>query len=158
MEGRTYRFFKGDPLFPFGFGLSYASFTYSSVKVEQRVRAGQNISISADVTNSGTVAGDEVVQLYLTSTFRGTRVPVRTLVGVQRINLRPGEKKAVTFAVDPRAMSIVMDDGKRFVQPGEVRFSIGGEQPGFSGFADASSTTTIGGSFRITGSSVELPK
>jgi beta-glucosidase len=158
MEGRTYRFFNGTPLFPFGFGLSYANFSYSKVKAQSSVRAGQNISISAEVTNTGKVAGDEVVQLYLTSTFTGTRVPVRSLVAVKRIHLRPGEKKTVNFTVDPRAMSIVMDDGKRFVQPGEMRFSIGGEQPAFSGLAHASSTTTVEGSFRITGPAVELPK
>jgi len=79
-------------------------------------------------------------------------MPIRSLAGVQRVSLRPGEKRTVTFTIDPRAMSVVMDDGRRLVEPSEVRFSIGGGQPGNG------SSPTIGGSFKITGSAVELPK
>jgi len=158
MEGRTYRFFRGDPLFPFGHGLSYAKFDYARLNLKKEVKAGQPIVVTAEVNNSSSVAGDEVVQLYLTNTYSGTRMPIRSLVGVQRINLRPNEKRPVTFTLDPRAMSAVMDDGGRIVQPAEIRVSIGGKQPGFTGLADAPSTNTVSGTFRVTGEPYQLPK
>lgn len=152
MDGRTYRFFKGEPLYPFGYGLSYSTFGYAKLKAPKQVKAGGSISLSVEVSNTGRVAGDEIVQLYLTNSFTGTRMPIRSLAGVQRVFLGPGEKKTVSFSVDPRAMSVVLDDGRRVVEPGEISFSIGGGQPGNK------MSPTIGGSFKITGSAVDLPK
>ena len=158
MDGRTYRFFKGDPLYPFGHGLSYSKFDYSNLKLKSEIKAGQNITLTAEVANSSTIAGEEVVQMYLSNSYSGTRMPIRTLVGVQRINLEPNEKKSISFKLDPRAMSVVMDDGSRVVQPAEIRISIGGKQPNFTGGGRAATVDTVAGAFRITGTPVALPK
>jgi beta-glucosidase len=88
MKGRTYRFFEGEPLFPFGYGLSYTTFTYRNLKV-----SGSKVSV--DVENTGTMAGEEVVQLYLKSS-------VRSLQGFRRITLRPKERRTVEFTLPPK--------------------------------------------------------
>src|ERR671939_1680251 len=102
MEGRTYRYFKGQPLYPFGHGLSYTRFTYSGLKVSSpRVSPTDKVTVSATVENAGRVEGDEVVQLYVTDAEASVRVPVRSLAGVERVRLKPGERRAVSFTVDP---------------------------------------------------------
>jgi beta-glucosidase len=85
-------------------------------------------------------------------------VPVRSLAGVTRIHLNGGERRTITFTLDPRQMSVVLDDGKRVALPSDFAISIGGEQPGFTGRADASSTSTVSGKFRTTGKTIELPQ
>ena len=134
MEGRTYRYFKGEPLYPFGYGLSYTKFAYSNLRFESKtVKAGEPLKVSVDVTNSGDRQGDEVVQLYLTDTAASAPVPIRTLVGFERISLRPREKRSVTFTITPRQMSLIDDAGKRVIEPGEFAISIGGGQVGLKG-------------------------
>jgi beta-glucosidase len=128
MARRTYRYFDGEPLYPFGYGLSYTSFGYSDAKVPSQVSATGSAGISVDVTNSGSMAGDEVVELYLT--HRGVAAtPIRALQGVQRIHLERGAKKTVSFTVQDRALSIVDESGKRRIVPGTVDVWIGGGQP-----------------------------
>ena len=158
MEGRTYRYFKGEPLYPFGHGLSYATFGYSELKAPANVDAGKDVVVSAMVQNMGKTAGDEVVQLYVTNPSTKGRTPIRSLAGVQRINLKPAEKRMVTFMLTPRQMSVVLNDGGRVVEPGEIQISVGGKQPGFAGSADASTTSVVSGRFTIIGKPVELPK
>jgi beta-glucosidase len=129
MQGRTYRYFKGEPLYPFGYGLSYTNFAYSNLRVESKTaKAGEPVKVSVDVTNAGDREGDEVVQLYLTDTAASAPVPIRTLVGFDRITLRPREKRNVTFTITPRQMSLIDDTGKRVIEPGEFAFNIGGGQ------------------------------
>src|SRR5215203_3228866 len=99
MEGRTYRYFRGDPLYPFGYGLSYTKFSYGNLKLKNKIKAGENLTVSVEVENTGTLAGDEVVQLYLTDTLASVPVPVRNLAGVERVFLKPGEKRTVSFAL-----------------------------------------------------------
>jgi len=131
MQGRTYRYFKGEPLYPFGFGLSYTKFNYNNLRLsEKSINAGQPITVSVDVTNVGKINGDEVVQLYLTDVAASAPVPIRTLVGFDRISLRPREKRTVTFTITPRQMSLIDDAGKRVIEPGEFVISIGGSQIG----------------------------
>jgi len=131
MQGRTYRYFKGEPLYPFGFGLSYTKFNYNNLRLsEKSINAGQPITVSVDVTNVGKIDGDEVVQLYLTDVAASAPVPIRTLVGFDRISLRPREKRTVTFTITPRQMSLIDDAGKRVIEPGEFLISIGGSQIG----------------------------
>ena len=131
MQGRTYRYFKGEPLYPFGFGLSYTKFNYNNLRLsEKSINAGQPITVSVDVTNVGKINGDEVVQLYLTDVAASAPVPIRTLVGFDRISLRPREKRTVTFTITPRQMSLIDDAGKRVIEPGEFLISIGGSQIG----------------------------
>jgi len=131
MQGRTYRYFKGEPLYPFGFGLSYTKFNYNNLRLsEKSINAGQPITVSVDVTNVGKINGDEVVQLYLTDVAASAPVPIRTLVGFDRISLRPREKRTVTFTITPRQMSLIDDAGKRVIELGEFLISIGGSQIG----------------------------
>ena len=153
MQGRTYRYFKGEPLYRFGFGLSYTRFAYSNLRFDSRaVKAGQPIKVTVDVKNVGSLAGDEVVQLYLTDVIASVPVPIRSLIGFDRISLRPGEKRTVTFTITPRQMSLIDDRGKRIIEPGEFLVSAGGGQPGFA------QTPAITGKFSVTGSSLELPE
>jgi beta-glucosidase len=127
MQGRTYRYFKGEPLYPFGYGLSYTRFDYSNLRFQSKtVKAGEPMKVSVDVTNAGDREGDEVVQLYLTDTAASAPVPIRTLVGFDRISLRPREKRTVTFTITPRQMSLIDDNGKRVIEPGEFSVIIGG--------------------------------
>ena len=158
MDGRTYRYFKGDALFPFGYGLSYSKFEYSKLKFKPSIRAGENLAVSFEVRNTGPIAGDEVPQLYISNTSATVPVPIRTLAGVTRIHLRPGERRTISFTLDPRQMSVVLDDGKQVVQSGEFAISVGGKQPGFRGRADAQSTDVVAGKFSVSGTPVAIPE
>jgi beta-glucosidase len=129
MANRTYRYFDGEPLYPFGYGLSYTKFSYSNARASSAaVAADASVTVSVDVANTGNVAGDEVVQLYLThSDVAGA--PLRALRGFQRVHFNRGEKKAVTFTLRDRDLSIVDPEGKHRVVPGTVQVWIGGGQP-----------------------------
>jgi beta-glucosidase len=159
MEGRTYRFFKGQPLYPFGHGLSYTRFMYSGLNVPaQRVSPTEKVTVSATVENVGRVEGDEVVQLYVTDAEGSVRVPVRSLAGVERVRLKPGEKRTVSFTIEPRQLAVIRDDGRAFVEPGEFLLSVGGKQPGFKGTADAATTSYVEGRFTVAGAPTELKR
>jgi beta-glucosidase len=128
MANRTYRYFNGKPLYPFGYGLSYTKFNYSDLSVpEQAVAAGQSVGADVTVTNSGTFAGDEVVQLYLK--FPPTKgAPLIALRGFQRIHLDPGASQKVHFDLKPRDLGMVTEDGNSIIADGEYTISIGGGQ------------------------------
>jgi beta-glucosidase len=129
MAGRTYRYFTEQPLYPFGYGLSYTSFRYTDAKVSsQEVAADGTVSASVKVTNTGKIAGDEVVELYLTHVdVEGA--PIRALTGFQRVRLEPAASKTVNFALHDRDLSIVDPAGARRIVPGDVKVWIGGGQP-----------------------------
>jgi beta-glucosidase len=129
MAKRTYRYFDGEPLYPFGYGLSYTTFTYNKPKVSAaKIAANDSITVSVEVTNTGVMAGDEVVELYLTHAgFVGA--PLRALQGFQRIHLDRGEKKTVSFTLRDRDLSVVDQAGKRRIVPGRVEVWIGSGQP-----------------------------
>ena len=129
MAKRTYRYFPGEVLYPFGYGLSYTTFGYRNPRVgKAMVASNEGVSVSVDVANTGKVAGDEVVQLYLT--HAGVEgAPIRSLQGFQRVHLRAAQKKTVTFKLENRQLSIVDQAGTRRVVPGAVRVWIGGGQP-----------------------------
>ncbi|WP_369937054.1 glycoside hydrolase family 3 C-terminal domain-containing protein [Xanthomonas tesorieronis] len=130
MKGRTYRYFKGEPLFAFGSGLSYTSFAYAAPQLSTTMlQAGTNLQVRTQVRNSGTRAGDEVVQVYLEYPQRA-QSPLRSLVGFQRVTLQPGETREVSFDLEPRQLSDVDRAGQRAVQPGDYRVFVGGGQPG----------------------------
>jgi beta-glucosidase len=157
MEGRTYRYFKGEPLYPFGFGLSYTKFMYNNLKLSStNVQAGEGLRVSAEVQNVGDREGDEVVQAYLSHSGASVPVPIRSLAGISRISLKPGEKRIVTFSVTPEQLSVIDDGGRRVVEPGEFSVTIGGKQPGFKGYADADTTDVVSGRFAVTGKGTEL--
>jgi beta-glucosidase len=129
MKGRTYRYFKGEPLFPFGYGLSYTQFAYDAPQLSTAtLQAGQPLRVTTTVRNTGARAGDEVVQVYLQYPPRA-QSPLRSLVGFQRVTLQPGETRAVQFELTPRQLSDVDRAGQRAVQPGDYRVFVGGGQP-----------------------------
>ena len=159
MQGRTYRYFKGEPLYPFGHGLSYTRFKYSNLKMSaQKVKAGESVEVSVDVQNVGTRGGDEVVELYVTDVAATVPVPIRSLQGVSHIFLKPGETRRVSFTIAPRQLSLIDDNGRRVVEPGEFTVAVGGKQPGFSGSADAQTTGVVSGRFIVTGKVIEIPE
>jgi len=127
MKGRTYRYFTGQPLFPFGFGLSYTTFKYSNLRVPKQAAAGEPVKVAVDLENTGKVAGEEVVELYVKSP-QGEAV--RSLQDFTRVPLRPGEHKTMQFTLDPAQLSHVTAGGRRRVDPGMLEISVGGKQSG----------------------------
>jgi beta-glucosidase len=158
MAGRTYRFFKDTPLYPFGHGLSYTKFQYSNFTAQARVSTGEKITVSATVENSGDREGDEVVQLYITDVGASVPVPLRSLAGVERVHLKPGERRVVSFTLEPRQLAVITNDGRTVVEPGEFKVTIGGKQPGFTGTADAATSGFVEGRFSVTGSPSEVKR
>jgi beta-glucosidase len=159
MQGRTYRYFKGEPLYPFGHGLSYTTFEYGNLKLSAKsVPAGRGLTVTADVRNTGARPGEEVVQLYLTDVASAYPVPVRALAGISRVRLNPGETRRVSFDIGPRQLSVIDDRGRRVVEPGEFTLSVGGKQPGLKGHADARTTGVVTGRFNVTGAVTEIPE
>jgi len=126
---QTYRYFKGEPLYPFGYGLSFTSFRYDNLKVAETHKVGDNVKVSVNVKNIGELAGDEVVQLYLSNLNAPVSVPIRSLKGFRRIHLLPGEVKTVEFSIPTVAFSIINDKNEREVLPGQFEISVGGRQP-----------------------------
>jgi beta-glucosidase len=129
MRGRTYRYFAGAPLYPFGYGLSYTTFAYSDlVAPKDAVHAGDPAAFEVTVTNTGKVAGDEVAQLYLS--FPNEKgAPLRALRAFQRLHLEPGASQKVSFQLKPRDLSMVSEAGEPIIAEGEYTVSIGGGQP-----------------------------
>ncbi len=157
MAGRTYRYFSGEPLYPFGYGLSFTRFQYRNLQAnEARIKTGANLRVSVEVKNSGAVAGDEVVQLYLTQLNASVPVPIRSLAGFHRVHLKSGESKVISFNLSPRPLSVIDNNGKRVVLPGKVRIEAGGKQPGFHGTADASTTGALSMEIEVAGQAVPL--
>jgi beta-glucosidase len=155
MKNRTYRYFTGAPLYGFGYGLSYTTFAYSGLKLSKtRLHAGEQLFAEVDVKNAGKVAGDEVVQLYLSAPPEGNGglSPKLQLEGFKRVTLRPGEIRHVVFTLSPRDLSEVDAEGVRSVQAGKYAISVGGGQPKAG---DTASTQTM--SFDIDGSQT-LPR
>ena len=131
MEGRTYRYMSAEPLYPFGFGLSYGRFEYSSLKVSApKIKKGQSVEVEATLTNTGAVEGEEVVQLYITDMKASVRTPLFSLKGFRRVKLKPGESATVKFTVTPEMMMLVNNDGKSILEPGQFKISVGGALPG----------------------------
>ena len=129
MKNRTYRYFTGEPLFPFGFGLSYTTFSYKKLKVKETVNKGDSVKVAVNVKNTGKLAGDEVVELYLSDLTADVPVPIHALKGFTRIHLDPGETKSVVLTLSPDAFSIIDNDNQRKVKPGKFEVFVGGHQP-----------------------------
>jgi beta-glucosidase len=124
MKGRTYRYFTGEPLFPFGYGLSYTTFAYRNLRAPAQSNTGDPITVTVEVENTGKVAGEDVVQLYLKLPAR-PGAPLRSLEGFERIALKPAERKTVTFRLEPRQFASTAANGKRTVQAGDFGVSVG---------------------------------
>jgi beta-glucosidase len=129
MANRTYRYFKGDALYPFGFGLSYTTFKYSDLKLSKtEVDENGSVKVELTVTNTGKVKGDEVMQLYL-SHEDISYAPLYALKGFQRITLAPGESHKVSFMLTPELLRLVDETGKQSFIPGKMKVIVGGSSP-----------------------------
>jgi beta-glucosidase len=143
MKERTYRYFSGTPLYPFGYGLSYTRFAYGEPELSTtQLAAGQPLTVSVDVRNAGQRAGDEVVQVYLDPPA-APLAPQHALVGLRRVHLAPGESRRVRFELSPRSLSLVDAAGLRAVEAGRYRLFVGGGQPGAA--EGVTATFTIAG-------------
>jgi beta-glucosidase len=129
MQGKTYRYFAGTPLYEFGYGLSYSTFEYEITKSPQTITAGEDIKVTAEVTNTGKIDGDEVVQLYVSFPGSSLKAPIRTLQGFKRIHLKAGKRQRVEFTLKPSQIALRDADNVAAVRPGTVQLSIGGKQP-----------------------------
>jgi len=130
MDNRTYRYFKGEPLYPFGFGLSYTNYAYKNLSVINTQKANGQIIVKASVTNTGKIGGEEVVQLYLSHKNAGYKTAIRSLKGFQRIKLKAGETKTVSFTLTKNELAEVNAAGKVVPLKGTVDIYVGGGQPG----------------------------
>ena len=129
MKNRTYRYFRGTPLYGFGYGLSYSQFAYSNLKLSaSRFGAGQPLAVEVDVRNASQIAGDEVAELYLEKTENAPEHLVRALKAFERVHLAPGETRHVTFTLTPRDLSLVTEEGEHAVLPGTYEVFVGGRQ------------------------------
>jgi beta-glucosidase len=129
MKGRTYRYFEGKLLYPFGFGLSYTTFSYKDLTLPKKaINAGDPLTAEVTVSNAGKREGDEVVQLYL-SFPSVAGAPLRALRGFKRIHLKAGESQKVSFELKERDLSMVTETGEPIIAEGEYFVSIGGGQP-----------------------------
>ncbi len=150
MRNRTYRYFQGTPLYPFGYGLSYTTFSYSDLSLPSSpIAAGQPMTAEVKVTNTGKVAGDEVAQLYL-SFPDVAGAPIRALRGFERLHLDPGQSQTVHFDLKPRDLGMVTEAGQPIIPEGKYSVSIGGGQPN-------TGAPTAQGTFEVKGSLV-LPE
>ena len=151
MKGRTYRYFDKKPLYPFGFGLSYTKFKYSNLKIPASSISGNDFKISVDVSNIGERDGEEVVELYLKDEKASTPRPIVQLEGFERISLKKGETKTVSFTITPRQLSMINNKKQLVIEPGWFTVYVGGKQPDGSGDIQT-------GRVNITGKTVLLEK
>ena len=149
MKGRTYRYFTGDALYPFGYGLSYTSFAYSDLRLPATAVTNTDVPVHVTVQNTGSREGDEVVELYVRHSSIEGPTPIHALAGFNRVHLRPGEKKVVSFVLSPRALSLVLEDGPRVEGDGAIEIFAGGGQP-------LAGAPVVHGTVNITGQSITL--
>ena len=130
MKGRTYRYMTAEPLYPFGFGLSYTTFAYSGLTLSKRsVRRGEAVVAEVTVTNTGKFTSDEVAELYLTHENAGDSAALFALKGFRRVSLAPGDSTRVRFVLTPEQLSVVDANGKQEEPAGKIRISVAGSLP-----------------------------
>ncbi|MBK6979204.1 MAG: glycoside hydrolase family 3 C-terminal domain-containing protein [Cytophagaceae bacterium] len=130
MDNRTYRYFKGQALYPFGYGLSFTAFKYGNLILPKTLAKGMPLEVEVSVTNSGKLAGEEVVQLYVSHQKINGKAPIRALKGFLRISLKPGETQVVKMQLSVEDLSIISENGEEVQPVGEMVISVGGGQPG----------------------------
>lgn len=146
MTNRTYRYFTGDPLYKFGYGLSYSRFAYSNLQIPASVKAGDDVKVTVDVQNTGKMDGDEVVELYVSHAKASVPVANVALKGFRRIHLKAGEKQTVTLNLKAKQYSVFVDGKGLVAEPGVILVSVGGSQPND---ARAKSTQVVKGQFEV---------
>ena len=157
MKNRTYRYFDGTPLYPFGYGLSYTTFSFNDLKLStSALNAGDPLNVEATVTNNGKIPGDEIAELYL-SFPKVPGAPNIALRGFHRVHLSPGASQKVQFTLDPRDLSIVTESGTPTVAEGDYVLYIGGGQPHATPAANLATAAGTGQTFRIKGT-ITLPE
>jgi beta-glucosidase len=130
MDNRTYRYSTALPLYPFGFGLSYAKFEYSHLSLKKSaLKAGESLDVTFDITNQSDITAEEVAQIYLTDVKATVKVPIHKLIGFKRVSLAPKERKTITFTVTPEMMMLVNDDGDSVLETGDFILRVGGSSP-----------------------------
>lgn len=142
MTGRTYRYFNGQALYPFGFGLSYSTFKYSIPKVPSTIAKGKPVKIFFTLVNTGKTDGEEVAQLYITHAG-AMQKPIRALKGFQRVFLKAGETKTLSFTLTPEQLSLVNEGGMLYQPTGKINISIGGGQPGVPNKSSSNTVTKV---------------
>jgi beta-glucosidase len=157
MHNRTYKYFPGDPLYPFGHGLSYTDFEYSGLQISDKEfdNIGE-ITLQITVKNAGQVQGAEVVQLYIKDMEASVRVPNIALEGFQKIYLEAGAKRTVNFTIMPDQLAVISDMGEKIIEPGSFKVYVGGKQPNMIGTADNKTTQVLSTEIVYTGPAVEL--
>lgn len=157
MEGHTYRYFRGEPLYPFGHGLSYTRFAYRNLTLSANpLAAGDTLTVTVEVGNVGERDGDEVVQLYLSDLEASVPVPIRQLCGFKRIHLAVGEWQTVTFEITPEQFSLIDNANRRIIEPGTFLISAGGRQPHPG--ENTNSAEMLFATVKVAGQVVELEK
>ncbi|ARV15673.1 glycoside hydrolase family 3 protein [Polaribacter sp. SA4-12] len=130
MENRTYKYFKGEQLFPFGYGLSYSKFEYSNLEISDKIAKNDDILISVDVKNNSKYSGKEVIQCYVThENDKIKNNPIRSLVNFEKVFIKANESKKVTFKIPAKKYARISEEGKRIIESGIINISIGGKQP-----------------------------
>lgn len=132
MDNRTYRYFKGEVSYPFGYGLSFTTFEYNSISVAEKAETGKNVVVTATVTNTGDRDGDEVLQLYVSHKDRDFKTPICALKGFHRIHLKKGESATFEFELDPQDLALVDAKGNLVESEGTVEIYVGGGQPKYA--------------------------
>jgi len=156
MKGRTYRYMETEPLYPFGFGLSYTRFRYDELRFSSdKINPWEEIEIRVDVRNVGRYAGDEVTQLYLTDLESSVQTPIRELRAARRIHLVPGQRATLLFTLSARQMALINENGRAVLEPGEFEISIGGCQPDKRSRA-LGAGPVLTARFRVVGETTEL--
>lgn len=154
MKGKTYRYFEDKPLYEFGYGLSYTTFEYVLKNIPAEIKTGENIKLQVNVTNTGKVDGEEVVQLYVSLPDSKLQKPIRSLQGFERIYLKAGETQTVDFELKPEQFAARDKAGLQVVEAGKVLISVGGKQPDVVSLANKN---VVVGNVTVVGKSVFLP-
>jgi beta-glucosidase len=152
MKGKTYKYFQGKPLYDFGYGLSYTTFKYANLKIDN-AKTSENVTVSVDVTNTGKTDGDEVTQLYFTNKKGDALNTIRTLAGFERTFIKKGETKTIQFKVTPKQLAQVNAENKLEVTPGDFIFSVGSMQPSTERIKDGK---VIEKEIKLTGNAVKF--
>lgn len=130
MENRTYKFFREEPLYPFGYGLSYTTFAFSHMRTDRKkFQGGEDVTVTVRVKNTGECAGDEIVEFYVRDEEASVRVPIHKLCGMKRVSLKPGEETDVTVVIDPEQFAVIDEAGNQIYEPGAFTIFASGCQP-----------------------------